>query len=306
MNRQYFDPRNWPTALLLAMLWLTHTLLPYKVSLRLYGSLGRLAYYGAFRLRKIMQVNIGICFPEMDAAARKNLIKRNFEQWAISLVEIGLSWWGDSEGVLDNVNYSGTEHLDKAVAEGNGVIILGLHFSTFELGSLLMRKHLGPDTPLHIIYRDQNNPLLNAKMAKGRLRHVDGLIEKKDTRSVIKIIRARKLIWFSTDQDHGRKNSVYAPFFGHPAATLRTTSTLAKFRGAAVLVMGTYRNQDNRGYSVRISPAIEDFPSGDDLLDATRVNALVEEAIRVAPDQYMWFHRRFKSQPDLPKAALYK
>jgi len=306
MTRLYLDPRNWPTALLLFSMWLTHKLLPYKVNLRLYAYLGRLAYLMAGRLRNVSRVNLSICYPQLDEAARKRLMKRNFEHWAISFLEIAISWWGDSKGVLNEVDFVGTEHLDKAIEKGNGVILLGVHFSTFELGSALVRKHIGPELPIHIVFRNQKNPLMNAVMHKGRLRHVNSMTSQKDSRGIVKLVRAKQLLWYSADHDHGLANSVFAPLFGHPAATLKTTSTLAKLTGASVLLMGTYRNEDSTGYSLRISPAIEDFPSNDPELDATRINRLIEQAIERAPEQYMWFHRRFKTQANLPKAALYE
>ena len=253
-----------------------------------------------------MRVNLSICYPDLDDAAREQLIKQNLQQWSISLLEIAMSWWGDTEGILDNVEYYGTDHLDEAIAKGNGVLLLGIHFSSFELGSLLVRKHIGPDTAMNIIYRKQKGSLLNAIMLKRRLQHVDQCVGSKESRKIVKLVRAKQLVWYTVDHDHGNINSVFAPFFGHPAATLKTTSTLVGISGASVLVMATYRNKDDSGYSLRLSPITEEFPSGDAVLDATRINKMVEQAIDRAPEQYMWGHRRFKTQEGLAKAALYK
>ncbi len=234
------------------------------------------------------------------------MVKANFEHWSISLLEIALSWWGDHEGVLDKVNFEGTDHLDSAIANNKGVLLLGIHFSSFELGGLLARKHIGADTPLNIIYRAQKRPLLNAIMNKKRLQHVDQVVESKDSRKIVKLVRAKQIVWYTVDHDHGVRNSVFAPFFGHPAATLKTTSTLVSLSGASVLVMSTHRNKDGNGYSLRFSPITEGFPSGDDVRDATLINHQVEEAINLTPEQYMWAHRRFKTQDKLAKAALYE
>jgi len=54
----------------------------------------------------------------------------------------------------------------------------------------------------------------------------------------------------------------------------------------------------SQGYKITVYPALEDFPSGDDLIDATRINRLVEKFIRLQPDQYLWVHRRFKNRPE--------
>jgi len=257
-------------------------------------------------LRNVMRVNLRICYPDMAPEDREQLVKRNFEEWGISFLEIATSWWGNPEDIPDNISFVGSEHLDKALAEDNGVILLGAHFSTLELGSLLVRKHIGQDRPMHIVYRTQKNLLFNAHMLRGRLRHVTSCVHSKEGRKIVKLVRSKELLWYAPDHDHGPRNAVFAPFFGHPAATLTTTSTLAQINGAAVILMGTYRNKDDNGYSVHFYPPLENFPSDDTLLDATRVNQLIEEAVAVAPEQYMWAHRRFKTQPGLPKAALYE
>ncbi|HAA07615.1 MAG TPA: lauroyl acyltransferase, partial [Acinetobacter schindleri] len=50
-------------------------------------------------------------------------------------------------------------------------------------------------------------------------------------------------------------------------------------------------------YHVLIEPPVENLPSADELDDATRVNQIIERQLRIAPTQYMWFHRRFKTRP---------
>ena len=103
MLHLYLDPRNWPMALLLFSLWLAHKLLPYRVNIRLFKAIGRLIYRISWRARRVMRVNLSICYPDLDDAAREQLIKQNLQQWSISLLEIAMSWWGDTEGILDNV-----------------------------------------------------------------------------------------------------------------------------------------------------------------------------------------------------------
>jgi len=306
MHRLYLDPRNWPTAIMLGSFWVVHKLFSYPFKLRLCRMGGRLMYRTVHGLRNVMRVNLRICYPDMAPEDREQLVKRNFEEWGISFLEIATSWWGNPEDIPDNISFVGSEHLDKALAEDNGVILLGAHFSTLELGSLLVRKHIGQDRPMHIVYRTQKNLLFNAHMLRGRLRHVTSCVHSKEGRKIVKLVRSKELLWYAPDHDHGPRNAVFAPFFGHPAATLTTTSTLAQINGAAVILMGTYRNKDDNGYSVHFYPPLENFPSDDTLLDATRVNQLIEEAVAVAPEQYMWAHRRFKTQPGLPKAALYE
>ena len=65
---------------------------------------------------------------------------------------------------------------------------------------------------------------------------------------------------------------------------------------SAVVFYSHYRNEDNSGYHLHFSPALQNYPTGDQERDAITVNQIVEEAIRKQPDQYLWLHKRFKTQ----------
>jgi KDO2-lipid IV(A) lauroyltransferase len=90
---------------------------------------------------------------------------------------------------------------------------------------------------------------------------------------------------------------VFVPFFGHPAKSLTSTHAMARLSGARVLPLFHERLPDGR-YRVEIGAPLEDFPSGDASADTARSMAVIETAIRRAPEQYLWIHKRFKSRPD--------
>jgi KDO2-lipid IV(A) lauroyltransferase len=90
---------------------------------------------------------------------------------------------------------------------------------------------------------------------------------------------------------------VFAPFFGIDAATITATARLARFNRSPVMLITQYRCLDTLTWEVRIHPPLEDFPGGDDVADATRINSIIEAAIRAHPEQYLWAHRRFKTRP---------
>ncbi|WP_268743755.1 lysophospholipid acyltransferase family protein [Methylophaga lonarensis] len=88
-----------------------------------------------------------------------------------------------------------------------------------------------------------------------------------------------------------------AKFFGISAATVPATARMARMSGAAVVPFVPIR--DNQGhYTIKVFPALEQFPSDDELADTQRINDWVEDQVRQRPDQYFWVHRRFKTQPD--------
>ena len=133
-----------------------------------------------------------------------------------------------------------------------------------------------------------------------------GIIPHTSMRTATKTIKQGNIVWYAPDQDMGIDHSVFADFFGHPAATLISTGKLARLTGAPIVMMVPYRKPDDSGYVIEFLNGPKNFPSGDDQQDATTINQLLEQGIRKAPEQYYWFHRRFKTQPDQEKASIYQ
>lgn len=288
----YLHPRHWPTWLGLSGLWLL-TRLPFRVQMRLGAWLGALMYYLARRRRHITQCNIAVCFPELDSPAQRRLVRRTFRSAGISLMEIGLAWWGRDEMLAKRVQIEGLQHLQRAAAQGKGVLLLGAHFTSLEIsGRLLARFH-----PCAAMYRKHDNPLFEAVTKHSRETHLEKIISRHDMRSMVRALREGTVVWYATDQDFGPRNSVFAPFFGVQTASLVMTSKLARLSGAPVVPFFSQRLEDDSGYRLILKPALDNFPSGDDVADAGRINAIIEQQVRKAPDQYLWLHRRFKTRP---------
>jgi KDO2-lipid IV(A) lauroyltransferase len=100
--------------------------------------------------------------------------------------------------------------------------------------------------------------------------------------------------------------SVFVPFFGVQAATITAASRFAAANNSVVIFYSHNRNPDNSGYHFEFSPPLENYPSGDDVADASRINQLIEQAIRRYPEQYLWMHKRFKTQQAGKAARPYK
>ena len=142
-------------------------------------------------------------------------------------------------------------------------------------------------------------------MRKNRLKHLDGLIEHRNVREYIKALKKGKVCWYAPDQDFRNKgSSVFASFMGVPASTLTAAARIAKMSNAIVIPFFPKRRLDGKGYDLEILPPIENFPTGDDDKDAALVNEIIAEQVAIAPDQYLWLHRRFKSRPE-GEPALY-
>ena len=158
---------------------------------------------------------------------------------------------------------------------------------------------------MDVTYRANKNPLFQAAMFNGRIRHFRHVYDRKDVRGAMRSLKAARILWYAPDQDYGAKHSVFVPFFGVQAATITATARFAKVNDSAVVVYSHYRNEDNSGYHLDFAPALKEFPSGDAEADARTTNDLVEQAIRKQPDQYLWLHKRFKTQAEGPSARPY-
>ncbi len=297
---QYIAPRYWPTWVFYGFLRLVAKL-PFAWQIAIGTALGKLSYLIAKDRRGAAEVNLRLCFPELSDEERQQLVKKTFISNGIGLVEIAMAWFGDRSRFDDKIAITGLSNFETAKASGKGVLLLGAHFSTLEMGGLLFNT-VGE---LDATYRPNDNPFFDAIMYNGRKRNVSNLFDRKNIRQAMKSLKAGRVLWYAPDQDYGPKNSVFAPFFGNEAATITATTRYASFNKSPVVFFSHYRNEDNSGYNIHFSPAIENYPTGDDVKDATIINQAIETAIRKHPDQYLWLHKRFKTQRAGEKARPY-
>ncbi len=288
----YLAPRHWPTWLGLGVLRLL-TLLPYSLLMGLGGPIGTLMYWLMGKRRHVVQRNIEECFPAFSQAERDALIREHFRNAGRTVFESALSWWASDSRLRPLAHLHGLENLEKAAADGKGVILLSAHFTSFELGArLLTMQHR-----FQFLYKPQRkNPLFEAYTTNLRLRHYLSAVAHRDLRGMARGLKRGLTCWYRPDQDYGEKNSVFVPFMDVNTATVTATSRLASMTGAQVVPYFPIR-RERGGYDIHILPALEGFPSGDDAADASRINRLIEEYVRQAPAQYLWLHRRFKTRP---------
>lgn len=297
----FWHPRWWPTWALLGLIWLIAQL-PLAIQHRLGAFVGWLAYHLASSRRRITRTNIDLCFPELNTEQRRRLVRKTFRSNGIGLFEAATGWFRDPEQLRGITRVHGFEYLESALESGKGVLLLGGHYSTLDLGGSLISLYIDAD----VMQRDHNNPLMNAVMTRSRERRYGMALGRKDLRGLLRRLRANRIVWYAPDQDYGPRNSVFAPFFGVPAATITATARIARASGCQVVPFSHFRRDNGLGYDIHFQPALTAFPSGDDVADAKRVNQVIENEIRRHPDQYLWMHRRFKTRPDPADPDLYR
>ncbi len=291
----FLSPRFWGLWVTLGGLWIT-THLPHRIQLRIGFVLGHIMKKLTRHRKKIAQVNIERCFPELSPKEQNSLLNRHFEALGMYFVETALCWWTPQDKLAKRYTIKGMEHLDQALSKGKGVILVSAHFTSFELGCRLLSAT--SKGTFHGLYRRHKNPLIEEIIRRGREAHFEKIIPRDNIRGMLRSLKGNNVIWYAPDQDYGKRHSVFVPFFGIPTATITATSRLAKMSGAAVIPFFPHRLPDQQGYSLELSAPLENFPSGNDEEDATRINQIIENAIHKTPEQYLWVHRRFKTRPE--------
>lgn len=293
-RRYFLHPRFWPLWLGLGGLWLV-VQLPYGALLRLGRWLGLGMYRVASERRRVAARNLELCFPQMPPVERKRLLKENFASTGIAFFEMAMSWWWPKARLAKLAHIEGLEHLQAAQRDGEGAILMALHFTTLEIGAAL----LGQRHTIDGMYREHRNALFDFVQRQGRERHnLDSLaVEREDVRGMIKLLRKGRAIWYAPDQDYGAKQSIFVPLFGIEAATVTATTHFARLGKARVIPFTQRRLKDGSGYRLVLHPPLEGFPGESEAADALRINQWVEQAVTECPEQYLWAHRRFKSRP---------
>lgn len=291
--RSFAHPRYWPTWLAIGAMHVA-AWLPWQLKLWLGKGIGLAAWRFAKRRRHITETNIRLCFSERDERQQARLVRETFIANGIGILETATAWCRDPEHLRHRVTFKGQEHMERALAQGKGALIVGVHFSTLDIGGALHALFFRTDA----VYRPHDNPLFDRFMTRARARLYATNIDRHDLRGLVRCLKAGHAVWYSPDQDFGRDASVFAPFFGIDAATVKLTAKIARITGAPVMPLMYHRNPDDRTYTLEYLPPLEDFPSDDEVADAARVNAFIEQAIRRRPEQYLWLHRRFKTRPE--------
>jgi len=289
---RFWGPRYWPTWVLLGLMHVAARL-PPSGQQRLGRALGGLLRRVKRREHRVATRNFELCFKHLDAAERQALLVRHFESVGMSFVEMGIGWFTPIERLLARVTVGGREHLDAALARGNGALLFTAHFTTLEVGVAVLEA-IAPRASC--MYRPQRNAMMDVMIRRGRHRFAHEQIPRDNVRALLRNLRDNYAVVYLPDQTTLGKQSELLPFFGEPAVTNTATSKLAAISGATVLPY-FFRRLPSGDYRVDIGPPVEGLPSDSATRDTQRLFARLEDYIRLAPEQYLWLYKKFKGRP---------
>ena len=260
-------------------------------------ALGWLLGHGLFVLahsrRHIVQVNLGVCFPQLSAWRRGHMARRHFVVLAQSLVDRAWLWHGCADVLRRRLSVKG----DLTPLQGvQPVVMLAPHFVGMDAGGTVLTMVQG--VAMASIYTRQRHPALDEWVRQGRNRsgRIKLFFRQQGVKQIVSGLRDGDKLYLLPDMDFGREDSVFAPFYGVQAATLPSLSRFARLGRAQVLTAATRLTP--QGYCLEVGPVWPDFPTPDSQADTAQMNLALQAVIDTMPEQYYWVHKRFKTRPE--------
>ena len=309
----YLKPRHWN-------IWMTlwaarlSACLPIGCIIRGGKALGRLAGKLPLlkRRRHIVARNLELCFPELSPAEREKILVRNFEHYGIAALGFGLSFVSKKSRYDKIFRTEGIERLKQLSKDGRPVLMLGYHTTFLSVGAYVIHRAMveaGINSSLNVIYRMHNNPAMDYVTLRCRNGAAPATsmrsIPRSNVRDIARLLKDNQILLILADHDHGRKSSVFVPFFNQMAATAPVVHFYAKMTNAAVVPLQFYLDEQSQQQVMRLEAPLDNFPTGNREADTARVNQIIEQTVRQHPEQYLWAHRRFKTRPNDSDEHLY-
>jgi len=277
--------------LVLALLWLLHWL-PLPLLRKLGAFLGLIFFYTARSRREIARINLKLCFPEMDEAARDKLLRRHFTVFLQSVLDRALLWWASPARLARLLTVRGWENIIRADQEPT--LLLAPHFAGLDAGGIAVSMKI---SVVSMYARQKRQPVFDQAILNGRMRfNKPTLVSRNEgIRRTIKAMKDGLPFYYLPDMDLGREESIFVPFFGVLAATVPGVSRLVRITGAKVVPVVTRMTAE--GYTVDFLPPWENYPGESVEADTLYMNRFIEEQVLTMPEQYHWLHKRFKTRP---------
>ncbi|OJS98510.1 lysophospholipid acyltransferase family protein [Marinobacter nauticus] len=258
--------------------------------------LGLLAWKLGGRPKKITDINLDICLPELTEEQRRDLSRDSLAHTGMTALEIPLMWEWPVDKCLRLIKETeGLELVDEALATGKGLILLAPHLGNWELAGLFFSsryKMAALYSPPHIKefedYMIRVRGRLGSELVRG---------DRKGLMRLMGILKEGGVAGILPDQSPRGKTNAYAPFFGMDVMTMTLVGKLVQKTGANVLVTYAERLANGEGFKILVTPAEPGIGADDTVAGATALNQSVEKVVRMAPEQYQWEYKRMRHRP---------
>jgi len=245
---------------------------------------------------KITKINLRLCFPDYNEQQINELANKSLSALGKSFAEMGMSWMWPIPKVQTLISkIEGMEHLQQALDDKNGIVLIGPHMGNWEILNHFFRQHLS----MTVMYKTVKIPALDDFIFKTRERMKVELVPagRSGVEALYKTLNNKGVVAILPDQQPRRKSGVFVPFMGQPALTGKLIGELAN-QTPAYLLCSYAKRLDDGTFCVVLKPASETIRDPDPVVAATALNKSIEECVRECPEQYQWGYKRFRTQPD--------
>lgn len=276
---------------------------PLAWSMRIGEAISILPFKLAKRLRFVGFRNLELALPEISRRKHEEILRGSFESLGRQLGIFSHFGRLSAERVRAIIDVEGIEHCRREATQKHGTFIFTAHFGAWELSHLAMSAR---DFPMNVVARRIDNPLINSLVETMRTALGSRTIDKKTSaRQMFRLLQNREIIGILVDLNTQEHEGVFVDFFGLPSSTTTGLAKLALRTGATVLPGFAVWQPDKKRYVLKICEPLE-TPATGDAEENVRIltqamTAKIEEFVRAYPDQWMWIHKRWNTQPpDMP------
>jgi KDO2-lipid IV(A) lauroyltransferase len=281
-----------PSWIVYGLIWL-FAQLPYNLIIITGKGMGKLLPVLLKSRKKVVAVNLSICFPDLNPSEKKNLIRNHFIEMGVMLTQTLKAFLSSTKSIEKNAIIKGGMYIEECLKKKQGVLLVAGHFTALDMGGkILCNKY-----PIAGMYREHKHPLTEYIVTKSRLKYAKKMFNRDALRPIIKHLKSGGILWYAPDQNYRRGQSEFVPFFGKQASTITATHQMARLSKCQVLFFHVQRNEQSPYYTLTISPPMDDFPTKDPVADTQRVNLGIETMVIKNPAEYLWLHKRFKTRP---------
>ncbi|MCK9210151.1 MAG: lysophospholipid acyltransferase family protein [Ignavibacteriaceae bacterium] len=255
-----------------------------------------LLFFYLIPIRKnVVKKNLALAFPNYTLHEINKTAFECFKSLAITLIEILCIPILKIRDINKYFNWENISLLEKKYSEHKGVILLISHLANWEYASLAISKKIG--VPFGVIMKEQRNTLVSDWMVKHRSKWGNRMITLGiSVRNFYKELLDKNIVLLAADQ-RAPKESQRVSFFGRLSTCFSGPASLALKTGAPIIFALMKREKD-LSYTIRFEEvSLENLPilEEEKLLEISqRHTKILEEAIRTAPEQWLWMHDRWK------------
>lgn len=247
----------------------------------------------------VVEKNLQIAFPNQTETGHSQLKNAVYTHFASIFIDIVYMFVKRKPGkILKKIEVRNFQVLEKNLEKKRGVILFSGHFGNWELVPFILSRQL--NTTIISIAREMNNPLVEKLVKRFREQMGSTVIYKKNSlRTILKMLEQNRVVYLLIDQNTIGREAVFVDFFGREVGAVTSVSQLYLKKNVPVIPLFLHYEKDKIVLELlaEIDFKGSDNPENDIKQLTQECNRIIEENIKKYPEQWFWFHNRWKTSP---------